>query len=455
MSTTIDKIGEKAAAIKLSSGKVYTISAESFTNRHDHFSNFRNDWESNPIYVQGKRIVPYGANNNLPQIIRDVMGVNNIAPGIIKRRIGLIYGQGPAQYEDEIKDGRIIRKPVLDPEVDKWLKSWDFRKFVDMSLVEFSHMEGIFVRRHKAKGWRIGRQEKISELVVVPSADARLAMPDEGLEHRLENVSKIYTGDFPNDCNRTGIKEFPVYKHSDPFKYDVSMSYHNSYTFAYNFYSLPSYYGTLKWLMRSSEIPDIIEYLTKNGIAAAFHIHSPAEYWENKRTELYKEYPGKPDEFLNQKLEELKDELFDSIARALTGKQNAGKFIETVDFLDPAGNRCVWKIEPIDQKIGDFIEAQMKVSEAATNAATSGMNLHPSLANVMVQGKLSGGSEMLYALKLFLATDTSIPEEVIFEPINQAIAANWPEKNIKIGFYRDAISSEQQTAPSDRLKNAV
>ncbi|WP_333862562.1 hypothetical protein [Sphingobacterium sp.] len=455
MSASIDKIGKNSAAIKLGTGKVYMVSCESYTNRHSHFSDFQNDWESYASYVQGKKIVPYGPNDNLPQVIRDVMGTNHIAPGIIERRNGLIYGQGPLPYETVIEDGKPVRKYTFDKEIDDWWKSFDSRKFIEMSMTEFAHMKGVFVRRHQSKGWRIGRQNRINELVVVPSINARLAFPEEGKELRLENVPAIYTGDFPNLCTTTGITTYPIYKSSDPFKHEVAMNYHNSYTFAYNFYSMPSFMGTLKWLMRSSETPDIIEYLTINGISAAWHIHSPAEYWDNKKIELYKEHSGKPEEFINQKLDELKDELFESIARALTGKKNAGKFIETVDFLDPSGNRCEWKIEPLDQKIKDFIEAQVKVSDTAVHAAMSGMNLHPSLANVMVQGKLSSGSEMLYALKLFLATDVSIPEEIIFEPVNQAIAANWPGKNIKIGFYRDPVSSEQDTKPNERLKNSA
>src|SRR5690606_10811924 len=205
----------------------------------------------------------------------------------------------------------------------------------------------------------------------------------------------------------------------------------------------------------SSDIPDIIKYLTDNGIAVAFHIHSPAGYWEEKKEMLMDRYPEITNTQLQKKLEELKDELFKTISTVLAGKKNAGKFIETVDFVDMDGNTQSWRIEPIDQKIKDFIDAQLKIGEKADSATTSGMGLHPSLSNIIVGGQLSSGSQMLYALKLYLASDTSIPEEVIFEPINQAIEANFPGKGLKLGFYHKVVKTEDSVSSEDRMKNNV
>jgi hypothetical protein len=83
------------------------------------------------------------------------------------------------------------------------------------------------------------------------------------------------------------------------------------------------------------------------------------------------------------------------------------------------------------------------------------MGLHPSLSNIMIDGKLASGSEQLYALKIFLATETTIPESIICEAINQAIAVNWPDKGLRVGFYHSIIKTEDQVTPKDRLKNAV
>src|SRR5690606_2861707 len=239
----------------------------------------------------------------------------------------------------------------------------------------------------------------------------------------------ICTGDVENNCLRTGITAYPVYNNNNPLQHRVSMSYHNSYTFGRNFYPVPAFFGAFAWITRSSEIPEILNYLTENGITAAYHIQSPAGYWED------------------QKLE--------SISTARAGKKNVGKFIETLSFYDENQNLCEWKIEPIKQEIKEFIEAQIKVAEKADSATTSSMGLHPSLTNLIVGGKLASGSELLYALKAHMLSDVNIPEEIIFEAINQTIAVNFPGTDLRLGFYRDILQAEDNVPASARVKNNV
>lgn len=414
------------------------------------------DWESDPYPLNGNRLVPYGANNDLPVQIRKIMDKNNLAPGILEREMGLLYGQGPALYKLTYTDGYMTREYIEDAEIQAWLDSWDYKRFIDMAMVEFKYLKGVFVKRFRNRGPRIGEGGKIKRLQVVPGTDARLEWPEDPLPKRLESVSRIYTGDFENHCLHTGMVPYPVYRPNDPFKYGVSMSYHNKYSFGRNFYSTPSYYGSLSWMMRSSDIPEVLAYLSENGITSAFHIHVPSKYWEDKRERLEKNNPTLDDAKIDGMLEDAKTELFAKIARVLTGKKNAGKFIETTDFYDEDGNLCAWKVEAIDQKVKDFIEAQLKISDKADSAITSGMGLHPSLSNIVLSGRMSGGSEMLYALKLYMAGDTTIPEEVIFEAINQTIAANFPpKKHIRMGFYHHTVMREENVAPEKRVVNTV
>lgn len=138
----------------------------------------------------------------------------------------------------------------------------------------------------------------------------------------------------------------------------------------------------------------------------------------------------------------------------LSGKENAGKFFYTVDVPSESGSeRAQWKIAAVDQKIKDFVESQLKISEASTSAITSGMGLHPSLSNVMVNGKLASGSELLYAFKLFLLSDTEIASSAILEPINQAISFNFPGKGLKLAFYHKQLEAEDALTSSARIKN--
>lgn len=452
------EISENTRAVHIPDGSVYTISMNH--SRDDSWSSrifsMHNSWEADPAIVHGKKIVPYGKNNDLPTVIRHIMDDNNIAPGILERKIGLQYGEGPFIYREEIsEEGKINRQPVRHAGIESWLKSWDFERYIEIVSTEYMHTKGFYTRWYRNRAPRIGGEGKIVKLEPVLNTWARLGWPEHP-EKRLENVKQIHVGDFENNCLHSGIATYPTFDKRNPFKHAVAMSYHNLYSFARAFYSVPSFYGTLKWLQTSSEIPDIIKYLTDNGISAAFHIHSPQGYWQDKREKLEEQYNGSlTDAQIDKKLQELKDQLFESISRALAGKENAGKFIETVDFYDDQGNLCQWKIEPIDQKIKDFIEAQIKVSEKADIAATSGMGLNPSLANLVTNGSAIGGSQLLYAMKFHILTDVNIPERIIFEAINQAIQINWPDEDLKMGFYRKVVMKEDEVTPSNRITEQV
>lgn len=446
----IVRLSDSTRIVQTSVG-AFAVSTGCSTSNWD-FNETRIGWEKEPLNVLGKEIVPYGENNDLPVVIRNIMDANNLAPGILEREIGLLYGDGPRLYRVEFQEGQVVRSYIEDKEVWAWLQSWDFRRFVDMAMTEYKYLKGFFVRRYLNRGPRVARAAKVAKLDVIPATDARLEF---ARSRRLEDVKHIYVGDFENNCIYTGITTYPVYNADDPFRHGVCMSYHNSYSFARNFYSVPSYYGTLKWIMRSSDIPEIIKYLTDNGISVAYHVHSPSEYWEQKKEILEEKYPSASVAEISKKLDELKDETFRMMGEVLAGKKNVGKFIDTVDFYDNEGNLCSWKIEPIDQKVKDFIDAQLKIAEKADSATTSGLGLHPSLSNIIVGGQLSSGSQMLYALKLYLASDTTIPEEVVFEPVNQAIRDNFPGKDVRIGFYHRIVMAEDGVNPEARVKENI
>lgn len=405
-------------------------------------------WESDPELVQGKEIVPYGSNNNLPVEIRQIMDDNNLAPGILEREKGLLFGQGPQLYKDYWKEGSYQREWLHDKKVWDWLNSWDLLKYLEQAINEYKYLKAHFTKYYNNKGIRIGRQGKITKLECVSATDARLAWVKS---RRLEDVKKIYIGDFENNCER-GIRTYPVFDPYNPFDQKVSIYYHNSASFARNFYPVPGYYGALNWIKRSSDIPEILKYLTDNSLNIGYIVHSPAQYWEEKKAALEEKYNDKEERYIDKKLETLKDETFEKLGQVMSGKKNVGKFFETVDFYDDEGNKCSWSIEPVDNKAKDFIESQIKIAEKADSATTSGIGLHPALSNIMVDGKLSSGSEMLYALKLYLNSDTAIPEAIVMQGINYALKANFPGKDLKLGFYRNIVMKESDVSPDKRVK---
>ncbi len=317
-------------------------------------------------------------------------------------------------------------------------------------MVDYLHLKGFFDAKYLTKGHRIGLTPQIAYLEHIPAKNARLEWTET---RKLKDVKHIIVGDFENYCTTTGVRRYPVFDRKDPGKHAVSASYNNTYSFARDFYSVPQFWGALLWIVRGSEIPLIFKYVTDNGLNLAYHIHSNSAYWDYRRNVLRGAHPDWSDAEVETEIGEITRKLLDSMTKVLTGKENAGKFFHSIDIVDDMGHLSEWKIEPVDQKIKDFVESQLKISEASVSAITSGMGLHPSLSNIMVNGKLASGSELLYAFKLYLHSDVEIASNAILEPINQAIAFNFPGKNLRLGFYHKSLQSEEALTSSSRLKN--
>ena len=125
-----------------------------------------------------------------------------------------------------------------------------------------------------------------------------------------------------------------------------------------------------------------------------------------------------------------------------------------MDFVDDQGNRQEWKIEPIELNLDKYIQAQKDISRMADSATTSAMGLSPALSNIIIDGKSDSGSQMLYALKIFYGADTTIPEQIVLEALNDALHINFPEKrDLWLGFYHKTIQKEDNVSASNRMTN--
>ena len=450
--STVNQISENSFALHLDDGRVFTLS-----NRRDDDINSvlwsvgrSYNWESIPQSIGDFRIVPYGPNNLLPSELRSTVDDNNLAPGIIERQLGLLFGQGVFLYQLAFENGEIKHLWQQDKDIESWLSDWDFMSYIKGITTDYLYLKGFFNAIYLTRGHRIGQPAKISHLEHIPAKNARLEWADS---RKLSDVKHILVGNFEQNCYDTGIQALPVYDRKNPARYPVSAAYNSTYSFSRDFYSVPPYWGALRWIVRGSEIPTIFKYVTDNGLNLAYHVHSPFEYWDNKRDILKQVHPEWNEARIEKEIAELSTKFLVDLTEVLSGKENAGKFFHTVDVTDDTGTTHAWKIEAIDQKIKDFVDSQLKIAEASSSAITSGMGLHPSLSNVMVNGKLASGSEMLYAFRLHLLSNVAIAEQAILEQINQAIAFNFPDKNLRLGFYHQSLKAEEALSSSDRIKN--
>lgn len=411
---------------------------------------FSSTYEQEPYNVGQFRIIPNGSTNQFPQELREILEENNLSEGVFKRQRGLLWGQGPFLYTEKWEDNQKSRTWTEDSEVQDWLHSFDYEDMLRRAIVDYNHMEGHYAKFIRNRGARIGYPSMIARVENVGYHRCRLEWPEvDGTPPK-----NIIAGNWYNP-SLNNLKAYPVFNPLLPFNAPVSMIFSNMVSFARDSYGLPAFYGTLSWIRRGSSIPKILEALSRNTLNIKYHIKSPASYWEAKKEALQNSCVNENKQYTDKMLEDLKDETFKQLGVVLSGQDNVGKFFTSETILNEREALEDWKIEPIDMKVKDYIDSQLNIARQADSAITSGLGLHPSLSNIIVDGKLASGSEQLYALKLYLATETTIPENIVCKPLNLAIAANWPSKKLKVGFYHDIVKTEDSTTPKDRLKNAV
>lgn len=400
--------------------------------------------------VNGVDIVPMGDNNDLPGDVMRLLDKFYAGEGILGKIAGLQWGEGPRLYRECIDEGRnmFYRRWVLDDEVTRAMEAWDYTTFLHKCLVDLSHMQGFFVKFVRNRGPRVGEPGRIARLEHIPYQKARLVYPPEGKDEPQE----VVVGDFPTPDAKY-MYRYPMFDPLNPFKHAVAVKYYNIYSFCKDFMSTPRYLGAFEWLEMAGGIAGLLIAYNENASAISYHIESPQSYWDKARDRIKEICHQRGEAYSEAMMEEYKDAAMEKFATSLTGRENAGKYFHTSKYWSPEADDFEgWKVTPIDKKIKDFVDAQIAISNKADAAATSGFGLDPVLSNLIIQNKLSSGSEKLYSLKVYNASETAIPDMILCKPLQQYIQANWPGRGIKIGLYRTAVEAEKEISPENRLK---
>jgi len=414
------------------------------------------DWDDDNNFVEDYLILPYGSNNDLPEIIKQAVKNNAVAPGWLSRKTELLWGLGPRLYKEELKDNRIVKTWVDDKDVQKWLDSFDAEQYLLDSSEDYQHIQGTFTRFVLNRGSRLG-QPSIKELLHIQPDKSRLAKR-KGEERSKKPTHCVY-GDWNNMSHPSFLSEYkvyPLFDFKEPFAKPNAIMYSNKYSFCTDYYTIPDIYGSLEWLNRSTAVPLIFKALSKNAINLKYHIMSPSKFWEKKREEMETKARLKSVQFEESMFLAYQTEFLKKIGEVLSGEQNTGKYLHTVKELVVEGVNLLehsWEVKVLDQNIKDFVEAQIQISQRADRAVASGISLHSALGNMSENGKVDSGSEQHYALISYLNTGIDIQEMIITKPLNYALKANFPDKNLKIGFYHNVPEKQQDVSPKDRSIN--
>lgn len=399
------------------------------------------------INVNGTPVIPYGSDNDMPGRVRQLLENFYAGEGIMGKKAGLQWGEGPRLYRDAVDASNIFyRAWTVDEAVTADLKATDYLTQMHRCLIDLVHLEGFWVKFTRTRGSRIGAG-RLASVEHVPAAKVRFVWPGEN-----KVPAHAMVADWPSAEPATS-HVYPLFDPAEPLRYPVSLAYYNIYSYNHDHYSVPRFIGAFDWLELAGTLAPLLAAYNENAAAISKHIKSPQSYWDRAEERIKEVCRQKNIPYKAQMLEDFKDEAMEKFAGSMSGKANAGKFLHTSDYWNPEANRFEgWEVVTIDNKVKDYIEAQVAICKKSEAAATSGFGLDPSLSNLILDTKLGSGSEKLYALKVYNATETAVPDMILCKPFQIFIDVNHPGTDIRIGLYRTVVAAEQNVNPENRVK---
>ena len=435
-------------------GQVFTYATD-YNPREDSHVDTEDtlSWDRHS-FIGDYLILNFGDYNDLPERIKDIIQTNYLVPGVLTKKDQLLWGKGPHLYSERFQNGELVREWQNDAEIERWLKNTNYLDYFKKVIHDYNRINGTFTKFKRARGGRIGTNfiSRVEHISPHKARYAKLKSSDAAdPTHIVETDFK-----FGNIRSVKNAVAYRVFEPDNPFKHRHSIYYSNKYSFCQDYYTVPDIYGSLEWIRRSTTVPKIIKYLQENSMYPRFHVQSPQSFWDKKEQELQEECKKLNKTYKPKMLKQYQDDFMREIAKVMSGVENVGKFWHSTKRIEINGTNIVeegWDIKPIDMNIKEFISAQIEVSNRSDRAVSSGVGLHGALGNVNESARSNSGSEQIYALKNYLSTGIDMPEMIVTAPMNMAIQANFPGKNLKIGFYHDQAKAEQEETPSQRALN--
>ncbi len=445
----IERYGDHAVVTTPAAVFSYQVEEVDFDSARNGIMDF-NTWNHLYSFEDELELIPYGMFNDIPQLLKNTIYRNPNIPGVMEKKQQLLWGQGPHLYKTVFDNGKPVREWTENATIQEWLDSFDYRTYL-LNIIQdtnFSQCNASTII--KAKSGRLGK-ERIHSLEHINPLWFRLARKKGSTEATHGIVSDAWNVFQPN-----GYKSYPLYNPLKPFGANRSIFFSKLYSYATDFYPIPTILGALEWINRATAVPLILKALSKNSVNAKYHITSPAQFWDAKREMIKKECEKTEEEYNEKMLDDYERLLFKTIIETLTSDHNAGKIWHTKDIIIEDGTslkNAGWTITPIDQNVKDFVETQIKIADKADSAVSAAVGIHKSLGGITDQGKSDSGSEQLYAYTMFKLIGVKVPEEVVTKAINTALKLNFPESGLQIGFYHEEAQKQEDQSSKDRVVN--
>lgn len=367
-------------------------------------------------------VAPWGADNLLPQRVMDKIEKVEIVGANADFNWRICYGMGPrlvkVVYSDDPKEqvwenGKMIGGKVVDKieifggEMYDWLQRNNIGLYLQEVLTDLSHFHNAFPMLIPEKD-----KPKIHSLIHREAMFSRFEVDDQD-----NIIGHLYSAKWDETPGTADIERSYVIDETDDVLDILSHISGNDREdrLVYPlfmpspgrpFYSYPNWYSIFRsgWFDHLANIPSLKKAILKHNLGVKHIIYvSPSFFADKARQFGINENDQKASS-------ELKQKLIDEINEHLTGEDNAGKALASMEKIVPSGNGTTtekyFHIEKIDNDVngGEYLTDY----ESGANIICYAMNTHPSLIGA-VPGKnsnsLSGSNQReIYMIKQLMST---------------------------------------------------
>ncbi len=350
-------------------------------------------------------IVDWGNKNDLPNYREQLVINNSISPSLIKRKRDLVLGQSWFAYRHNFEGGKRTMDEVPMPADAEAFFLNNQKLFEDVAGELMKHELAIveYVRANDGT---------IAERTVMETKYMRANRADAAGRVNTWWWSNAWYSDMAKQLkqNERKLRDIPVLDRTrmmpqDPRRQKRFGVVLGDWLFNDGYYPIPAYWGTKHWIDLANIIPVFHLANLKNMSAPRFVVVIPHDYFMDyiayEQAEQTNNEEAKAEVLATAR--QKKQAFLDDFNKLVTGVGNNGRTLTIESIKDEVFGKIVDKritIEPLVIDLRD--EALLKLYEASNVATISGMGIHPTLANIESQGRLSSGTEIRNAYLLWL-----------------------------------------------------
>lgn len=395
------------------------------------------------------KIWTWGRNNLLPQEREALVLDNNIVPELMGTKRDITVGGGLMCYQERFEGGKRVVEEVDWPAAARaWFEELpnknggqDIDAYFLKACRNLIFHSNTFTEAVRTLGGQIDSIEALECRHVRPEKMTNLGevlnwyWSGNWKEYRKEEFTPMriqaYRGEIAKQTR------FVVHCMDDLLSDD--------------YLGIPTWWGGRAWIECANAIPVFHINNLRNGYTIRWHIEIPKDYfWDYSapaQTQAQKDA-------LMAKETTARTAFLARLNEFLAGYEQAGRAIVTDYELNKAAGKDFpgIKITPLNVDLKD--KALLDLFEKSNDANISGQGVHPTLAAIQTQGKLSSGSEIRNAFAMYVAIKTPVKRSILLKPINLVHRVNRWGDNLKWGF-RDIEITKLDENPAGKQEVAV